>query len=72
MKLARAAAGLKRARSNLVQAAAALNQLRPDVDARDVLVFGGIAAASYGIGQIYLPAAWIAGGAAAFWVGISR
>jgi hypothetical protein len=47
-----------------------LKQLLPDIDARDVLVFGGIAAAGYGIGMIYPPAAWIFCGLALFWLGV--
>ena len=47
-----------------------LKRLRPDIDLRDVLVFGGIAAAGYGISMIYPPAAWIFCGLALFWLGV--
>lgn len=49
---------------------ASLKRLRPDVNMRDVLVFGGIASAAYGINLIYPPAAWIFCGLALFWLGI--
>ena len=49
---------------------AALKRLNPDVDLRDCLVFGGIAAAGYGISLIYQPAAWIFCGLALFWLGV--
>lgn len=45
-------------------------RLRPDIDLRDVLVFGGIGAAGYGISMIYPPAAWIFCGLALFWLGV--
>jgi hypothetical protein len=48
----------------------ALKRLNPNVDVRDVCVFGGIGATCYGIGMIYPPGAWIAGGAALFWLGV--
>jgi hypothetical protein len=47
-----------------------LRRLVPDIDIRDVLVFGGIAAAGYGVGMIYPPAAWIFCGLALFWLGV--
>lgn len=40
------------------------------VDLSDVITFGGIACACYGIAQVYEPAAWIAGGSALFWLGV--
>jgi len=49
---------------------AALKRMNPNADLRDCLVFGGIAAAAYGIGLIYVPAAWIFAGLAAFWLGV--
>ena len=49
---------------------ALLKRLNPAVDLRDALVFGGIAAAAYGISMIYPPAAWIFCGLALFWLGI--
>lgn len=49
---------------------AGLKRLRSPVDLRDVLVFGGIACAGYGIGLIYPPAAWIFCGLAIFWLGV--
>ena len=42
----------------------------PNIDLRDVLVFGGIAAAGYGIGMVYPPAAWVFCGLAFFWLGV--
>lgn len=42
------------------------------VDLRDVFVFGGLACAVYGIAQLHGPAAWIAAGAAFFWLGVRR
>lgn len=47
-----------------------LKQLLPNIDMRDVLVFGGIAAAGYGIGMVYPPAAWVFCGLAFFWLGV--
>lgn len=47
-----------------------LKHFLPDIDVRDVLVFGGIAAAGYGIGMVYPPAAWIFCGLAFFWLGV--
>lgn len=49
---------------------AVLARIVPEMDMRDALVFGGIAAAGYGIGMIYPPAAWIFCGTMAFWLGI--
>lgn len=43
---------------------------RPDIDLRDVLVFGGIACAAYGLGLIYPPAAWVFAGLTLAWLGI--
>lgn len=40
------------------------------VDLRDGFVFGGLAAAGYGISMIYPPAAWIFCGVALFWLGV--
>jgi hypothetical protein len=50
----------------------ALAAMRSTFELRDVFVFGGLAGAVYGIAQVYPPAAWIAGGAALFWLGIRR
>ena len=43
---------------------------RPDVDLRDVLVFGGIAMIGYGIAALSPPAAWIVCGLMLFWLGV--
>jgi len=48
----------------------ALKRLNPNVDVRDVCVFGGIGAAGYGIGLIYPPGAWIFCGLSLFWLGV--
>ena len=40
------------------------------IDLRDCLVFGGIAAAAYGIGQIYQPLAYIFSGLSLLWIGM--
>lgn len=42
------------------------------IDLRDVFVFGGIAAASYGAAQMYAPGGWLLAGAAIFWLGVRR
>lgn len=42
------------------------------IELRDCFVFGGLAAAVYGIALVYAPAAWITGGAALFWLGLRR
>lgn len=49
-----------------------LAALRGAFELRDVFIFGGLAGAAYGIAQVYPPAAWIAGGATLFWLGIRR
>ena len=38
-------------------------------DLNDLFVFGGLAAACYGLGQIHAPSAWIVGGAVSIWLG---
>ena len=38
-------------------------------DLNDVFVFGGLAAACYGVAQIDPPSAWIVGGVALVWLG---
>ncbi len=48
----------------------ALKRLNPGVDLRDCCVFGGIAAAAYGISMIYPPLAWVFAGLALFWLGV--
>lgn len=45
----------------------ALRDLLPDT--RDLLVFGGVAAATYGVWQLSEPAAWVFGGLLLFLVG---
>ncbi|MFH1010213.1 MAG: hypothetical protein V1784_03140 [bacterium] len=47
-----------------------LKRMNPDIELRDCLVFGGIAATAYGISMIYPPAAWIFSGLALFWLGV--
>lgn len=47
-----------------------IRRLWPDIDLRDLLVFGGIASAGYGISLVYPPAAWIFCGLASFWLGV--
>lgn len=42
------------------------------LDVRDVIVFGGIGIASYGIWLIYIPAAYIFCGLSLFWLGAKR
>ena len=44
--------------------------LTPDL--RDVFVFGGLACAVIGVAQVFVPAAWVVGGAALFWLGVRR
>lgn len=39
---------------------------------RDAFVFGGLAAACYGIVQVHAPSAWIAGGTAVLLIGLRR
>ena len=41
-------------------------------DIRDLITFGGLGCACYGIAQINPPAAWIVGGACLFWLGVRR
>ena len=41
-------------------------------DLRDVITFGGLGAACYGISLLSVPAAWIVGGAALFWLGVRK
>lgn len=41
-------------------------------DLRDWLVFGGVACAAYGAGQVYGPAGWIVAGVAFFYLGARR
>lgn len=50
---------------------AALARIVPEMDMRDVLVFGGIASAGYGIALIYPPAAWIFCGLSVAWLGLN-
>lgn len=45
-----------------------MKALLPDL--RDLVVFGGIALASYGAWLIFAPAGFIVGGAALFYVGM--
>jgi hypothetical protein len=47
-----------------------LKRFIPDIS--DVLTFGGIGTACWGIHAIYPPAAFIVGGVAAFWLGIKK
>lgn len=42
------------------------------IDLRDLFVFSGIGCVTYGLAQVYAPAAWIAAGAALFWLGVRR
>ena len=49
---------------------AGLKRLRPDIDLRDVLVFGGIGMVGYGISMVSPPAAWVVVGLASFWLGV--
>lgn len=50
----------------LVRSAAAI------IDMRDVFAFSGLGMSCYGLAQVYAPAAWIAGGAVFFWLGVRR
>jgi hypothetical protein len=48
----------------------ALQWVRAEVSIRDVFWVSGLAAATYGAGQIYEPAGWITSGVVLFWMGI--
>jgi hypothetical protein len=48
------------------------NRMISLVDMRDLFVFGGLAALTYGIAQIHVPAAWIIGGGLTFILGLRR
>lgn len=50
----------------------ALAAIGAELELRDVFVFGGLGCAVYGIAQFHVPAAWIVGGAALFWLGVRR
>jgi hypothetical protein len=39
---------------------------------REAFVFGGLAAASYGVAQIHVPSAWIVAGVVVFLLGVRR
>jgi len=41
-------------------------------DLNDLFVFGGIGMACIGLGQMYAPLAWLAAGAALFWLGVRK
>lgn len=56
------AAIVKRAKTALINA----------LDLRDAFVFSGMGCVAYGLAQIYAPAAWVAAGAALFWLGVRR
>ena len=45
---------------------------RPDVDVRDVIVFGSVAMIGNGIAALSPPAAWIVCGLLLFWIGVRR
>lgn len=49
---------------------AALSTVTAAIGAREVLVFGGLAATCYGLALVYPPAAWIVGGTALFTLGM--
>jgi len=49
-----------------------MNRLANLLDVRDVLAFGGLAVLCYGLHMVYPPSAFIAGGAALFWLGAGR
>ncbi|MFZ4479909.1 MAG: hypothetical protein ACOYNZ_08485 [Rhodoferax sp.] len=49
-----------------------LARLTQFIDLRDVLVFGGLACASYGIGQIHQAAAYVFAGVTLAWLGIRQ
>lgn len=53
-----------------LEADASLLVLLPNL--QDVLVFGGLAAASFGVHQVYAPAGWILAGAGCFWLGVRK
>lgn len=42
------------------------------LDLRDALAFGGLGLMCYGLHLVYPPSAFIAGGAALFWLGAGR
>lgn len=72
--LARALDALKRARVALEPRLKPLGrglvgQLQR-VDLRDVAVFGGLAAVTYGVRQVYSPAAWIVFGGFFMWISL--
>ncbi len=46
-------------------------QIAGKVDTRDVFAFGGLAMVCCGVAQIYAPAAWIIGGIAFIYLGMS-
>ncbi len=48
----------------------AIKRLNPNVDVRDVCVFGGICLAAYGISLVYPPGGWIFTGISLFWLGV--
>jgi hypothetical protein len=50
----------------------ALGALTALFSLRDAFVFGGLAAACYGIAQMHVPAAWIAGGTVVLLLGLRR
>ena len=43
---------------------------RPDIDLRDVIVFGSIAMIGNGIAALSPPAAWVVCGLMLFWLGV--
>jgi hypothetical protein len=47
-----------------------LRELLGEVDLQDVMAFGGLGCACYGLAQIWPPLAWIVGGAAIFWLAV--
>jgi hypothetical protein len=50
----------------------ALGALAALFSLRDAFVFGGLAAACYGIAQVHAPSAWIAGGTVVLLLGLRR
>lgn len=46
--------------------------LKKNIDLRDIFVFGGLAAAVYGVAAIHVPAAWIVAGVTLFYLGKFR
>jgi hypothetical protein len=46
--------------------------LAREVDMRDILVFGGLGCAVYGVAGFSVPAAWITAGAVLFALGMRR